>query len=58
MASSANPAWASNASAADAGPAGSMLLAPPGATVTLVDLTFMVDGPVPGCLLLDWQGAK
>lgn len=57
MASASNSAWANNVSGPDSPPAGSMLSAPPGATVQLVDLTFMVDGPVPGCLLIDWQAA-
>ena len=35
-------------------PGGSMLVAAAGSTVKLVDLTFMAEGDVPGCLLLDW----
>ena len=33
-----------------------MLTMPEGANVKLADLTFMADGDVPGCLLLDWKG--
>ena len=55
MAGASNAAWAKNLSSPDAAPAGSMLIAPPGSAVQLVDLTFMAEGDVPGCLLLDWQ---
>ena len=55
MAGSANAAWAKNVSDPEAPPVGSMLVAPSGSTVQLVDLTFMTDAAVPGCLLVDWQ---
>ena len=54
MASAANPDFAKNIS--DPAEPTPLLTMPVGAKVQLVDLTFMADGDVPGCLLVDWKG--
>lgn len=56
MAGSANADFAKNIS--DGEEPTPMLTMPEGSTVSLVDLTFGSDGPVPGCLLVDWKNGS
>lgn len=55
LAGSANPDFAKNIS--DGEQPTPMLTMPAGSSVSLVDLTLGSDGPVPGCVLLDWKNA-
>ena len=51
MAGKSNAKFAQNSSEPTA-----LITMPEGASAKLVDLTFMTDGAVPGCLLIDWKG--
>ena len=55
LAGSSNADFAKNIS--DGAEPTPLLTMPEGAKVNLVDLTFGSDGPVPGCLLIDWKNA-
>lgn len=55
LAGSSNPDFAKNVSEGEQPTP--MLTMPEGSKVSLVDLTLGSDGPVPGCLLLDWKNA-